>query len=517
MSRVFGYDGENPADVLAMIASFAALHISNIPFECALGAIRVGMIDDKLVSMPTDLQKRSESALDLVVSGHEQAIVMVEASAQELPESDVIDALEFAHEEVRKIVALVDELRRKVGKEKLPFVPPEADPELERRVEAFPLRDEGRDHHRGQGRPVRGGLQGQGGMRRGLRRALPRRQGQAEGGQDPGRQPHRQPGAGADPRGTPRGRTRQRRDPRDHDRAELHPSPSRLGAVHAGRDPGDRVLHPGHSRRRADHRRDRGGVQEVLLPALQLPALQRGRDAPHHGAGPAGDRARHARRASHRRGPALQGRLPLHPARRLGDPRVQRLLLHGHGLRGLPGLDAGRGPAHPAGGRYRHGPHPGGGQDRDPLRHPGLGGPQRRHGLQGGRIGPWDHRPPDGHQDHRRDPCPPGGCPDPGARRSGLDPAQDAGRGGPPELRDLRVRPAHGAPPGPRGPHRLPDRSRAARPSRACRSSTSPRSPSRTTATSASPVSTVPWSTPASRPFRPCARPPRWAPVTGAR
>ena len=52
MSRVFGYDGESPADILAMIASFAALHISNIPFECALGAIRIGKLNGSLTSMP---------------------------------------------------------------------------------------------------------------------------------------------------------------------------------------------------------------------------------------------------------------------------------------------------------------------------------------------------------------------------------------------------------------------------------------------------------------------------------
>ena len=98
MSRVFGYDGENAADVLAMIASFAALHVSNIPFAGALGAIRIGKLDGSFTVMPPDVRRREESLLDLVVAGHKDAIVMVEASAHEIPEEKMIDALELAHD-----------------------------------------------------------------------------------------------------------------------------------------------------------------------------------------------------------------------------------------------------------------------------------------------------------------------------------------------------------------------------------------------------------------------------------
>ena len=121
MSRVFGYDGETPADILAMIAAFAALHISSIPFHGALGAVRLGHMDGKFVALPGDVEKRDGSRLDLVVAGHKDALCMVEASAEEMPEAEMIDALELAHEHVRTICDAIDELRSKAGKEKADY------------------------------------------------------------------------------------------------------------------------------------------------------------------------------------------------------------------------------------------------------------------------------------------------------------------------------------------------------------------------------------------------------------
>ena len=137
LTRVFGYDGEQAADVLAMIAAFASLHISNIPFHGALGAIRIGRLDGRLTVMPTDLERRTESTLDLVVAGHQDAVVMVEASADELPESEMIDALELAHDTIRTIIGAVEELREKAGKAKMEFTPPQPDADLEARVGTF--------------------------------------------------------------------------------------------------------------------------------------------------------------------------------------------------------------------------------------------------------------------------------------------------------------------------------------------------------------------------------------------
>jgi len=137
MSRVFGYDGENPSDVLAMIASFAALHVSSIPFRGSLGAVRIGKLDGSLAVLPTDPQKREESDLDLVVAGHSDALVMVEASADQLPEDEMIDALELAHQQVQTICRAIEELREAAGHEKMDFHPPQVDPELQGAVDGY--------------------------------------------------------------------------------------------------------------------------------------------------------------------------------------------------------------------------------------------------------------------------------------------------------------------------------------------------------------------------------------------
>jgi polyribonucleotide nucleotidyltransferase len=135
MSQVFGYDGEHPAEILGMIASFAALHVSNIPFQYPLGAIRVGYIDQQLVCFPPDASKRGVSGLDLVVAGHRDGLCMVEAGAKELPEATIIDALELAWTEIKKICAMLEELRERAGKPKEEFAAPTVDAALASRVE----------------------------------------------------------------------------------------------------------------------------------------------------------------------------------------------------------------------------------------------------------------------------------------------------------------------------------------------------------------------------------------------
>jgi polyribonucleotide nucleotidyltransferase len=116
-SIVMSYDQENESDVLSMVGVSAALHISFIPFGGPLGAVRVGLIDDKLVVNPTASQ-RNLSKLDLVVAGTKHAITMVECGAQEIPEAKVVEALELAHANIKKICAAVEELRAKAGKPK---------------------------------------------------------------------------------------------------------------------------------------------------------------------------------------------------------------------------------------------------------------------------------------------------------------------------------------------------------------------------------------------------------------
>ncbi|MFA6955989.1 MAG: polyribonucleotide nucleotidyltransferase [Thermoanaerobaculia bacterium] len=121
IALVLSADGENDPDILAINGASAALAVSEIPFPNPIGAVRMGYIDGQLVVNPTNSQ-RDLSDLDLIVAGTHDAIVMVEAGAREVSESLVLDALERAHEEIRKIVAVQNELRAAVGKSMIEVV-----------------------------------------------------------------------------------------------------------------------------------------------------------------------------------------------------------------------------------------------------------------------------------------------------------------------------------------------------------------------------------------------------------
>ncbi|MEO6711066.1 MAG: polyribonucleotide nucleotidyltransferase, partial [Planctomycetota bacterium] len=136
MSHALCYDGVNNADVLSMIAGFAAVHLSGLPFHGPMGAVRVGHIDGQLVAFPSD-ERRGESRLDLVVAGHKEAICMVEASAKQLSEAEMIDALEFAHQIIKEISELSDELCRKAGKPRQVYKATAPDAEVARTVAAY--------------------------------------------------------------------------------------------------------------------------------------------------------------------------------------------------------------------------------------------------------------------------------------------------------------------------------------------------------------------------------------------
>jgi polyribonucleotide nucleotidyltransferase len=118
-------DHEHPYDILAMNGASTALMISDIPLPTPVGAVRIGKIDGNFVVNPSeaDLLADSENAsdLDLIVAGTEEAILMVEAGANEIPEAEILDALDIAHAEIKKLCALQRELAEKVGKEKKVF------------------------------------------------------------------------------------------------------------------------------------------------------------------------------------------------------------------------------------------------------------------------------------------------------------------------------------------------------------------------------------------------------------
>ena len=122
VATVISVDHENAHDVLAMLGASAALTISEIPFRGPLGAVRIGLIDGEFVVNP-DLEQMENAKLDLVVSGTRDAVVMVEAGANEVGEAKVLEALRLAHEKIRKLVDLQLDLQAKAGKPKWPFEP----------------------------------------------------------------------------------------------------------------------------------------------------------------------------------------------------------------------------------------------------------------------------------------------------------------------------------------------------------------------------------------------------------
>ena len=137
MTHVLQYDGSNNPDVAAMIGAYAALAISDIPFEGTLGAARIGLVDGEFVAFPTDEQRRNGSRLDLVVAGHKDGLAMVESTAAELTEEEMIDALEMAGDVIQDVVEMIEELVGKAGKTKREFTAPPVDEDLKARVFEF--------------------------------------------------------------------------------------------------------------------------------------------------------------------------------------------------------------------------------------------------------------------------------------------------------------------------------------------------------------------------------------------
>jgi polyribonucleotide nucleotidyltransferase len=118
IALVLSADGENDPDIFAINAASAALVVSEIPFVNPIAAVRVGYLNGELVINPTNSQ-RDLSELDLVVAGTAEAIVMVEAGAREVEENVVLDALMTAHNEIKRICALQNEMRAEAGKPKI--------------------------------------------------------------------------------------------------------------------------------------------------------------------------------------------------------------------------------------------------------------------------------------------------------------------------------------------------------------------------------------------------------------
>ena len=119
-ATVLSYDPDYPTDILAMIGSSIALSISDIPFQGPTGSVRVGHIGGELVLNPS-VDDQKISRLNLAVSGTADAIMMVEAEVDLLKEDEVLDAILFAHEEIKKLVSFIDGIVDEVGREKMDY------------------------------------------------------------------------------------------------------------------------------------------------------------------------------------------------------------------------------------------------------------------------------------------------------------------------------------------------------------------------------------------------------------
>jgi len=135
-TMVISHDGQNDADVLSINAASAALMISDIPFNGPVGAVRICKLDGKFVMMPTH-EERAKAEMELVISGTEQGILMVEGGGTEIPNSDLISAMEAAKPEIDRLCALQKDLQARVGKVKTPVATPAINPELKADVEAM--------------------------------------------------------------------------------------------------------------------------------------------------------------------------------------------------------------------------------------------------------------------------------------------------------------------------------------------------------------------------------------------
>ncbi len=118
VATVFSVDHDAPSEIAAMIGSSVALAISDIPWDGPTGSVVVGQVDGQFVINPS-LEQRERSTMHMTVSGTKEAIMMVEAGANEVPEDVMLDAIMFAHEEIKKIVEFIEQIVAEVGKPKM--------------------------------------------------------------------------------------------------------------------------------------------------------------------------------------------------------------------------------------------------------------------------------------------------------------------------------------------------------------------------------------------------------------
>lgn len=140
VATVLSVDPDCTPDIVSMIGSSIALSISDIPFNGPTGSVLVGLVDGAFVVNPT-AEQREKSSMHLVVSGTKDAIMMVEAGGDEIPDTLMLEAILFAHEEIKKVVAFIEEIVAEVGKEKMEVTLFKIDEEVEKAVREFATAD----------------------------------------------------------------------------------------------------------------------------------------------------------------------------------------------------------------------------------------------------------------------------------------------------------------------------------------------------------------------------------------
>jgi polyribonucleotide nucleotidyltransferase len=135
VSQPMSVDHVHPYDILAMNGASAALAISEIPVAEHVGAVRIGKLHGDFVVNPEE-ETLEELDMDLIVSGTEEAILMVEAGADGVTEAEILDALDIAHSEIKKLCGAMEELRQKAGKEKIEIEPPTVDEDTYNSIKA---------------------------------------------------------------------------------------------------------------------------------------------------------------------------------------------------------------------------------------------------------------------------------------------------------------------------------------------------------------------------------------------
>ena len=136
VATVMSVEQDVQPEILAMIGSSVVLSISEAPFSGPTGSVAVGMIDGEYIVNP-DVAQREKSSLSLVVAGTKDAVMMVESGANEISEEEMLNAILFAHEEIKKIVSFIADIEAQVGKAKLEPVIYHPDEELAAKVRAF--------------------------------------------------------------------------------------------------------------------------------------------------------------------------------------------------------------------------------------------------------------------------------------------------------------------------------------------------------------------------------------------